>query len=150
MATAADLKKLRSNPTDKVLLINFWATWCGPCLSEFPELENTYRMFRRRDFDLVTVSTNLPDEKAGVIKVLQAQHATSRNLQFATDDTYGLQAAFDHKWEAGVPYTIVIAPGGKVLFEKQGEVDILEVRRAILGNLEDETYKGHPGYWAQK
>jgi peroxiredoxin len=149
MATADDLKKLRTNPTGKVLLINFWATWCGPCLTEFPDLENTYRMFRRRDFDLVTISTNLPDEKAGVMKTLQAQHASSRNLQFATEDTYGLQAAFDPHWEAGVPYTIVIAPGGKILYQKQGEVDILEVRRAILANLENETYVGHPGYWAQ-
>jgi peroxiredoxin len=150
MASADDLKKLRTNPTGKVLLVNFWATWCGPCLTEFPDLENTFRMFRRRDFDLVTVSTNLPDEKAGVMKLLQAQHASNRNLQFATEDTYGLQAAFDPHWEAGVPYTMVIAPGGKVLYQKQGELDILEVRRVILANLENETYVGHPGYWAQK
>ncbi|HEV1284784.1 MAG TPA: redoxin domain-containing protein [Bryobacteraceae bacterium] len=150
MASADDLKKLRTNPTSKVLLVNFWATWCGPCLTEFPDLENTFRMFRRRDFDLVTVSTNLPDEKAGVMKLLQSQHASNRNLQFATEDTYGLQAAFDPHWEAGVPYTMVIAPGGKVLYQKQGEVDILEVRRVILANLENETYAGHPGYWAQK
>ncbi len=64
-------------------------------------------MFRLRDFDLVMVSTNLPDEKAGVMKVLNAQHASNRNLQFATEDTYGLQAAFDSHWEAGVPFTML-------------------------------------------
>ncbi len=149
MVTAEDLKKLRTNPTAKVLMINFWATWCGPCINEFPALETTFRMFRRRDFDLVMISTNYPDEKAGVMKILQEQHASSRNLQFGSDDTYALQAAFDAHWDAGVPFTMVIAPGGKVLYQEQGELDILAARRAILANLENETYVGHPAYWAK-
>lgn len=149
MVTAEGLKKLRANDTGKVLLVNFWATWCGPCLTEFPDLENTWRMFRRRDFDLVTVSANLPDEAAGVMKILKQEHASSRNLQFATEDTYGLQAAFEPKWEGGVPFTMVIAPGGKVLFQQQGEVDVLALRRVILAHLENETYVTHPDYWAK-
>lgn len=149
-ATPEDLKKLRANATGKVLLVNFWATWCGPCLTEFPALEETWRMYRGRDFELVTVSTNLPDEAHGVEKALEKQHASSRNLQFASDDTYAMQAAFDAKWEAGVPFTMVIAPGGKVLYQKQGELDILEVRRIILGNLPDPDYIGHRAYWAKK
>jgi thiol-disulfide isomerase/thioredoxin len=149
-ATAEDLKKLRANPTGKILLVNFWATWCGPCMTEFPDLETTYRMYHGRDFDFVTVSTNLPDERAGVLHVLQKLHATSRNLQFASDDTYAMQAAFDAKWEAGVPFTILLAPGGKVLYQKQGEVDILELRRVILGSLPDLDYVGHRAYWAGK
>jgi len=148
MATADDLRKLRQNPTDKVLLVNFWATWCGPCLEEMPAIEETWRMYRHRDFDLVTVAANYPDEKNGVLKVLQAQHASSRNLLFGTDDTYGLQAAFDAKWDAGVPYTMAIAPGGRVIYREQGSVDVLAMRRAILANLENETYVGHPAYWA--
>jgi peroxiredoxin len=147
-ATAEDLKTLRKNPGEMVLLVNFWATWCGPCLTELPGLETTYRMFRRRNFDMVTVSTNYPDEKTGVLKLLQQQHASSRNLQFASDDTYAMQAAFDAKWDAGVPFTMVIAPGGKVLYQEQGEVDIAALRRVILANLENETYVGHPAYWA--
>jgi thiol-disulfide isomerase/thioredoxin len=148
--TADDLKKLRQNPTDKVILVNFWATWCGPCLEEMPAIEETFRMYRRRDFDLVTVATNYPDEKTGVLKTLQAQHASSRNLMFSSDDTYAMQAAFDAKWDAGVPFTMVIAPGGRVIYQEQGSVDIFAMRRAILANLENETYAGHPAYWASR
>ncbi len=149
-ASAADLKALRANSTDKLLLVNFWATWCGPCVGEFHDLETTYRMFRNRDFNLITVSTNLPDERAGVMKELQKQHASSRNLQFASEDTYAMQAAFDAKWESGVPFTMVIAPGGNVLYKKEGEVDILELRRIILAHLPDQSYVGHAAYWASK
>ena len=150
LASADDLKKLRSNPTGKVLLVNFWATWCGPCVHEFPEMENTWRMYRLRDFDMVTVSSNLPDEKAGVLKALQKQHASSRNLMFGSDDTYAMQAAFDPKWEAGVPYTVLLSPDGKVLYQEQGEVDMLKLRRAIIANLPDPDYIGHRAYWNTK
>jgi thiol-disulfide isomerase/thioredoxin len=149
-ATAPDLKKLRADPTGKVLLVNFWATWCGPCLAEFPGLQTTWRMYRKRDFDFVTISTNLPDERPGVLKALQKEHASTRNLQFASDDTYAMQAAFDAKWESGVPFTMLISPEGKVLYQKVGEVDVLELRRIILANLPDLDYLGHRAYWAAK
>ena len=149
-ATAETLKKLRSNPTGKLLLVNFWATWCGPCVVEFPDLETTYRMFRMRDLEMVTASTNMPDEKTGVMKFLQKQHATGRNLIFASTDTYAMQAAFDPKWESGVPYTVLLAPDGKVLYQQTGDLDVLALRRVILANLDDASYLGHRAYWAGK
>ena len=150
LASADDLKKLRSNPTGKVLLINFWATWCGPCVHELPDLETTYRMYRLRDFDMVTVAANMPDEKAGVLTRLQQLHATSRNLVFGSTDTDGMQNAFDPKWQSGVPYTVVLAPDGKLLYEEQGELNILKLRRTILANLPDPDYIGQRAYWASK
>ena len=150
LASAGDLKKLRSNPTGKVLLVNFWATWCGPCVHEFPDLETTYRMYRLRDFDMVSVSANMPDEKDGVLKMLQKLHASNRNLLFGSTDTDAMQAAFDPKWESGVPYTVLLSPDGKLLYQEQGEVNILKLRRIILANLPDPDYIGHRAYWASK
>jgi peroxiredoxin len=147
MASAEDLRILRANSRHKTLLVSFWATWCGSCIHELPDLEDTFRMYGVRDLELVTVAANLPEEKAGVLRVLERMHATSRNLLFASDDTAALQAAFDPKWESAVPYTVLIDPNGKVLYQRQGSLDILELRRTILANLPSD-YEGFNRYWS--
>ena len=146
MASASDLQTLRTNPTRHMLLVSFWATWCGSCIEEFSDLQDTFRMYKVRDFDLVTVSANMPDEKPGVLKMLEKKHATSRNLLFDSADTASLQVAFDPSWESAVPYTVLLDPGGKLLYKTLGTVDILELRRAILANLPSD-YTGFNRYW---
>jgi thiol-disulfide isomerase/thioredoxin len=147
LANAEDLKTLRRNSSGKLLLIDFWATWCSPCVEEFPKLETMYRMYHQRPFDLVTVSINYPDERAGVLSSLQKQHATSQNLLLGSTDIYALIAAFDSGWNAAVPYTILIRPDGEVVYKRQGAIDPLEVRRLIIANLPDDDYVGHQAYW---
>jgi peroxiredoxin len=146
MATAADLKQLRENPAKHMTLISFWATWCGSCIDEFSDFQDTFLMYQVRDFDLVTVAANMPDEKPGVLKMLERKHATSRNLLFASNDTPALQAAFDPTWESAVPYTVLLDADGKVLYKNLGAVDILELRRTILANLPSD-YIGFNQYW---
>jgi thiol-disulfide isomerase/thioredoxin len=149
MAQPPVLTTLRANGTDKLRLVNFWATWCGPCANEFPDLENTYRMYRGRNLEFVSVSANDPEEKPQVMAFLQKHHASSRNLLFATTDTFGLQAAFDPLMPSAVPFTVVITPGGDIVYQELGELDTLKLRRAILANLPDDS--AHPGqqaYWA--
>jgi peroxiredoxin len=146
MVTAEDLKHLRENPSKHMTLVSFWATWCGACIDEFADLEETYLMYQVRDFDLVTVAANMPDEKPGVMKMLEKKHATSRNLLFASDDTAALQAAFDPAWQSAVPYTVLLDTDGKVLYKNLGSVDILELRRTILANLPSD-YIGFNQYW---
>lgn len=148
LSSADDLKKLRNNPSGKVLLVNFWATWCGGCVHELPDLETTWRMYRLRDYDFVTVAANMPDEKAGVLKYLERLHASSRNLLFGATDTDQMQRSFAPTWEGALPYSVLLSPDGKVIYEHQGEVDILKLRRIILGNLPDPDYVGHRAYWA--
>jgi thiol-disulfide isomerase/thioredoxin len=149
VADAAFLKQLRTNPTGKYLLINFWATWCGPCVEEFDDLLQTHLWYRTREFELVTVSTDDPDAKAAVQKFLDQHHSAVRNYQFSTSDVYALQEAFDKNWRSGVPFTMFLAPDGKVLYQHSGEINILELRRNILSYLPELGFTGNNAYWAK-
>lgn len=146
LVDAEGLQKLRANAGEDYTLVSFWATWCGSCVAEFADFQDTFRMYSDRGFNLVTVSANAPDQKASVLKFLERKHATSRNLLFASEDTAAMQKAFDPKWESAVPYTVLLAPGGKVLYSTIGSVDMLELRRKILASVPAE-YIGFQQYW---
>jgi peroxiredoxin len=142
----SELTKLRTNPTHQMMLVDFWATWCGSCIVEFADLQDTLRMYGSRDYSVVTVSANMPDEQPGVLRFLQKKHATSRNYLFDSQDTAALQTAFDPKWDSAVPYTILLSGDGKVLYKQLGSVDLLELKRTILANLPSD-YNGFNQYW---
>ncbi len=149
-ATLDDLRRLRKNATDKTVMVNFWATWCAPCQTEYPQLLETYLWYRSRDFDFVSVSVDDPAQRSKVERFLNNTHSAVDNLQVATDDVFAVMKAFDPAWESGVPFTMVIAPGGAVIYSHSGEVDKLALRRAILGNLPDGgMFAGNTAYWRQ-
>ena len=151
LAPAEALSALRHNPTGKLLLINFYATWCGPCVTEFPDLMATNRIYRTRPFSFTTVSANVPDEKPEVLAFLKKMNATTNNLLFGSDDTYAMQDAFDPNVGAAVPVTVLLSPRGDVLLHQQGEIDLMQIRRAILANLPDDPeHIGAQKYWAAR
>jgi peroxiredoxin len=148
LISAEQLTKLRENAgTDKLLLVNVWATWCGPCVTEFPELQTMVRMYANRPLSIVTLSINNPDEKSLVSAFLQKQHAFNKNFLFNSNDAADAVKAFGLGWEGGAPYTVLIGTKGEVLYKTQGAMNVLDVRRAILKNVADDLYLGQHAYW---
>ena len=141
LVDAQGLKTLRKNDSGKAWLINFWATWCGPCITEFPDLITIHRMYRHRAFELVTVCANYPDEQKEVLAFLEKNHASGRNLLFGETDKYKLMEAFDPKWSGALPYTVLLGPGGEVLYRHQDAIDPLEVKRAVVKALKEDRFQ---------
>ncbi|RPI29390.1 MAG: redoxin [Acidobacteria bacterium] len=144
VSTPAALQQLLQNKTDKLRLVNVWATWCGPCVVEFPDLVTINRMYRDREFELITISADDPEDKDKALAFLKKQQASGMNLIFA-ENAYKLFDVLDDfaggKMSSGaLPYTLLIKPGGEVIYRKEGKIDPLVVKREIvkvLGN----TYK---------
>ena len=141
LADAEALKTLRKNDSGKLRLVNFWATWCGPCITEFPELVTINRMYRQRAFEMVTVAANYPDEKKEVLAFLQKQQASHKNLLFGEPDKYKLMEAFDPSWNGALPYTVLIGATGQILYKAQGPIDPLEIKRTIVRSLKEDRFR---------
>jgi thiol-disulfide isomerase/thioredoxin len=131
----AGVTRLAKNETKKLRLINLWATWCGPCVAELPELVTMNRMYRGRNFELVTISLDDLAKKEDALRVLKENHVAGSNVILSVDDRDKFAEALDQEWPGPVPYTLLVAPGGKIIYRKTGAIDPLEVKRAIVAYL---------------
>jgi peroxiredoxin len=142
---ASGVKALAANAgadAPRVRLINVWATWCGPCVQELPELVEMERMYRKRGFELVTISMDEVGQRDAALKMLTEKHlGGARNYIWSSDDKDALVNALDKEWEGPVPHTLIVGKDGKVIYRHTGRIDSLEVKRAIIGVL-GRTYAG--------
>src|SRR5262249_23971205 len=94
----AGVKKLAANDTKKLRVINVWATWCGPCVTELPEFVTMNRMYRRRNFELITLSLDDPKKSEQALKVLKEQRVACQNYLYTGEDRDNVRDGPDAKW----------------------------------------------------
>ena len=147
---AAGVAALRKNGTKKVRLFNVWATWCVPCVAEFPELVQTARKFDNRDFEFITISADELKDAPKARAFLERRGAGLSNRLKASLKTEGLQTtsyifdgakledlmkALDPKWPGAIPHTILVGANGEVIWRHNGPVDGEELRGKILEHM---------------
>ena len=129
------VEQLAKNDTKNLRLVNVWATWCGPCVEEMSKLVTINRMYRKRRFELITISLDGAKDRDLALKYLTKEHVSATNYVFTSEDRDKLAEALDKKWPGPLPYTVLIAPGGKVIYRKLDIIDPLELKKAIVEKL---------------
>ena len=111
--TPADLSALVAKQHGHVVVVNFWATWCPPCLREFPDLAKVYQDYHARGVDILGVSMNADDELTD-IDAFVAKFAPPFTLYRAasTEDTF-LKGVLD-SWYGEMPMTLIFDKNGKL------------------------------------
>lgn len=127
-----ELAHLLKNESDKLLLVNFWATWCGPCIIEYPEFVTLQRMYGERDFQFVSVSMDAPDQLEKALKFLKSKASAVPNYLMDTEDKYEVITVVGSEWDGSLPITLLIEPGGRVAHWVPGTIDPLALKRAIV------------------
>jgi peroxiredoxin len=144
---APGVAELAKNSSNRLRLINVWATWCAPCVAEFPGLVSLSRRLGNRDFELVTISMDDPKMQAQAKKFLEKQHAAppnrlkrllksegrdAVNFLYTGASSDDLVKALDPEWPGPLPHTVVIAPGGKIIYRHNGEVNLAELQAKVV------------------
>lgn len=134
----------REPEAKRPLLINFWATWCTPCVEEFPELVKIDHEFRPRGLDFVTISLDdLAEIKRDVPKFLAAMKAEMPAFLLKTADEDAAIQLVAPDWRGGLPFTILLDSTGKIAYSRMGvvkpEILRLEIEKVLPAAAEMPT-----------
>lgn len=126
------VKELLKNNSGKLRLVNIWATWCGPCVVEFPEFVAMNRMYRGRDFEFISICLDDMAKKDKALKFLKEKQASNKNYIFNIDNKYAFIEAINPKWQGALPYTMIIEPGGNMIYAKENIIDPNKIKTLIV------------------
>ena len=121
-----------SNHKGRVLMVNFWATWCEPCRDEFPELVRFQRRFQDQGLDVITVSFDPPGSRAKVQKFLESYQANFVHYLQNFQNLTGFVESLDQDWMGTLPATFIYDRRGHLRKRYRGALKYEEMKKAVI------------------
>ena len=126
-----DGKSLDTQPwREKVLIVNFWASWCPPCIEEMPELEKLQWEFSNQNVLFVGIAIDSPSNVREFLKKTPISYPIAMGGMNGSEMYKALGNS-----QSALPFTIIISPSGKIISSKLGKISEDEVRSAIKAAL---------------
>jgi thiol-disulfide isomerase/thioredoxin len=124
-----DLQKLMADRSQKIHVINFWATWCAPCVKELPLFEKIAAARPDVKVTLVSMDLDLDPNPEKVYKFAAKKRLKSQVLLLDEQDPNSWIDKIDKKWSGALPATIVLNPasGERIFIERslrEGELEL--------------------------
>jgi peroxiredoxin len=110
----------------KLLIVNFWATWCTPCVEEMPELQRLADQTQDRNLAVIGIGVDEPDK----VREFRSRHGLRFALLVAGFDGMQLAQRLGNP-EPVLPYTALISPDGRLLEKHSGRIEDPELRRWV-------------------
>ena len=126
-----DLQKIIHSSSERTLVINFWATWCAPCIKEIPLFEKLHKESKEVDVLLVSMDYDLDPNIQKVEKFQSRKKIQSRILFLMESDPNAWIEKIDKRWSGALPATLVInSKNGKREFV-QGELEEGDLEKIV-------------------
>ena len=142
---AAQLRQVLDSHRGHVVLVNFWASWCRPCLKEIPELSALADKYREQGLRLVAVSLDEPGDLQSVVRpFMQQWFPVFTSYARLTPDMDGMVSAVDPAWNEILPTSYILNQAGHVTARLQGGKPAAAFEAAILPLLAASRPAGKP------
>jgi len=131
------LAQLLETSRGQVLVVNFWATWCGPCREEFPDFVRLHREKADLGLKVVTISMDEPEDEQSAVQFLKEQGVEFPAYLRDFEDFEEFVNVIDPDWSGALPTTFIFDKNGKRTFRQVGKTDFEELLKQIsplLGN----------------
>ena len=99
---------------------------------EYPEFVDINRMYRNRDFEFISICLDDTSKYGKALQFLKSKQASNKNYMFLMKNKYALIEAVDPRWQGALPYTLIVEPGGKIIYGKQYIIDPLQMKKLIV------------------
>ena len=127
----AQLQKIIQSPSDKILVINFWATWCAPCIKELPLFEKLNQENKNVEVILVSMDYDLDPNIQKVERFQSRKKIQSRILILIESDPNSWIDKIEKKWSGALPATLVINSKNNKREFAQGELGEAQLQKLI-------------------